>query len=57
MRKDKKTEYSKEKSTDDKERLKAHIPLSQWDDIERKMAIVSRMSTEPIRTPSESVSS
>ncbi|MFX1415341.1 MAG: hypothetical protein ACFFC0_00955 [Promethearchaeota archaeon] len=57
MRRNKKTEDNEEKSTDDKERLKANIPISQWYDIERKMAIVSRMSTEPIRTTSEGVSS
>jgi len=57
MREDKRTEDNANKSTDDKERLAANISLSEWYDIERKMAIVSRMSTEPVRTHSKSVSS
>jgi hypothetical protein len=57
MSKNKKTESNEDKSTEDKERLTANIPISEWYDIERKMAIVSRMSTEPVRTPSKNMSS
>ena len=41
----------------DKERLTARIPVSQWNDIERKMAIISRMTTEPARESDKGVSS
>ncbi|MFQ5834022.1 MAG: hypothetical protein ACE5H4_15060 [Candidatus Thorarchaeota archaeon] len=57
MREDKKTEDIEDKSTNDKKKLVANIPLSEWYDIERRMAIVSRMSTEPAKNPPKNVSS
>ncbi|MFX1440987.1 MAG: hypothetical protein ACFFFD_12125 [Promethearchaeota archaeon] len=42
---------------DDRKRLAARIPISEWDDIERRMAIISRMSTEPARESSQGVGS
>ncbi|MFW9955567.1 MAG: hypothetical protein ACFFD3_13540 [Candidatus Thorarchaeota archaeon] len=34
-------------AVDEKERLAANIPITEWYDIEWKMAIISRMTTEP----------
>jgi hypothetical protein len=42
---------------DDRKRLAARIPISEWNDIERRMAIISRMSTEPARESSQGVGS
>ncbi|MFW9911752.1 MAG: hypothetical protein ACFFEU_04740 [Candidatus Thorarchaeota archaeon] len=42
---------------DDRKRLAARIPISEWYDIERRMAIISRMSTEPARESSQGVGS
>jgi hypothetical protein len=44
-------------ATDDKARLAARIPIREWYDIERRMAIISRMSTEPAKESSQGVSS
>jgi hypothetical protein len=44
-------------AVDDREGLAARIPITDWYDIERKMAIISRMSTEPARETSKSVES
>jgi len=57
MRKDKKTGDNKKEPTVDKEKLAANMPISEWYDVERKMAIVSRMVTEPVRRSSKAVSS
>ena len=42
---------------DDRKRLAASIPISEWYDIERRMAIISWMSTEPARESSQGVNS
>lgn len=42
---------------DDRERLAARIPITEWYDIERKMAIISRMTTEPAREIGKGVNS
>ncbi len=43
MRKQKKRE-KKPDQTKNKKRLAARIPISEWYEIERKMAIISRMT-------------
>ncbi|MFX0107320.1 MAG: hypothetical protein ACFE7R_03485 [Candidatus Hodarchaeota archaeon] len=57
MRRDQKRENNKDNSKDDKKRLSARIPITEWNDIERRMAIISRMTTEPIGKSSEGVNS
>ncbi|MFW9886805.1 MAG: hypothetical protein ACFFER_01400 [Candidatus Thorarchaeota archaeon] len=42
---------------DNRKRLAARIPISEWYDIERRMAIISRMSTEPAKESSQDVGS
>ncbi|MFX1369905.1 MAG: hypothetical protein ACFFAY_15025 [Promethearchaeota archaeon] len=40
----KKKREEKPVHTEDKKRLAARIPISEWYEIERKMAIISRMT-------------
>ena len=57
MREDDREKKEEAPVVDDRERLAARIPITEWYDIERKMAIISRMSTEPARETSRGVSS
>ncbi|MFW9802363.1 MAG: hypothetical protein ACFFFC_06915 [Candidatus Thorarchaeota archaeon] len=57
MREDDRKEEDETPAVDDRERLAARIPITEWYDIERKMAIISRMSTEPAREPIEGAGS
>lgn len=36
-----------------KEKLRERIPIIEWPDIERRMAIISRMTSEPPRRVSQ----
>ncbi|MHA3963646.1 MAG: hypothetical protein AM325_008890 [Candidatus Thorarchaeota archaeon SMTZ1-45] len=57
MRKDEREEKERTLPMDDRESLAARIPITEWYDIERKMAIISRMTTEPAKESSKGVSS
>lgn len=57
MREDDREKEEEAPSVDDRERLAARIPITDWYDIERKMAIISRMSTEPARETGKGVGS